>query len=1423
MTKSLPIPDDLEPLAPAPSPAVDPKLLAPTDDDLEPADDDHIVLLNNEPIQMKQSALQRYSNIVSGAYKKGNAAAEINSLYFQKFLGDQDPGLDSRITQLRPLTESQIMTQGLVQDAVRATVEQTPQLVEMAKKALVRGGEGAAVGAGVGAAIGSVVPGAGTAAGATGGAIRGSIWGARLGVIENSFIQNTGSSYEEFSNLKGKDGKPIGDADAARIAALVSGASQAGLDVLPLKAFSKLLPFRSELMAKLEKSGAKAIFVPKGKANIGGFVRDLVAAQATEVGVEGAQEGIQAWVGEGLKKYLSEQDIAPAANGEILKRVGGAMKEAALSIIPITAGGAIVSKSVESGVRMAAKKSTTSQSEVTAKAGFEEQANPTVQATVNENALVNEVPKVEAKVAADSTLDASQQKLASALSDIQQNRSDGATFDATTDLTGNTNALILRGRLKKLDSDLSFIDDKIDSISQQIDTRSQAKQPTEKLQNQLNNLVEKRDGMDEERSNLLFEDKRLTKLLEPTNVTAQDLVQKDAENRNISVRGGEVKKISQQAIREINTSFRQGRVLAKKDVTESQNFITEVIDQSALKAEDKAKFIRTIKNIQDGETLVKRLPEIQSRVSNLVEKATKRVLKAEIKDSLSETKTKKQSGKPVGKFTAENQTTLDRLRKASKFKASDASDILNANISKNSELAKRGVLPSYEDSLENSVLSIVADRDKMSVSEIEKLRDEINQIKTEGKSTREKTLLAKRAKVEEIRAGLNELITQGENLQLKDKTFGKASLNRINNWNAWINYDWNEILDSILAPLKTDPAVKASVIDQLSITRLVQQEKGIVRRRRDRFIDSAKEALGIATEGALNDKFYADSKSQNLGIFIDKNGQPKKLNYSVAEARKFWMEMQDPSLEETIIGEEGMAYTPEMVSAITSILSPNDIAFARSQLELYKEFYPEINKVYARVYGVNLPAIENYSPISRVVDKDVDSTVGEFLQETFVRLSIAPGSLKSRENSLGELKQRSDIEVYQKHIAEMSHFIAMQEKIQQIQQIFSDKDLRKNIDAQFGKEMMELIDDNIESFVKNGAEKSNALGKIINTLNRGFARSVLGGKLALTAKQATSTLAYWENMPAKDFAAGVADFMKNPRNAIDTLNKSELVKARGVPEVDLAKLGQTTESHQKFAGAFRKYNKFTDFMLLPVKFGDKGAILIGGWAFYKYQLKQGKTPEQAMQAFEDFTARTQQSVDVDRISGLQRSNAFARTMTMFLSAPNAYYRAEIRAIRQFKRGEISGKDFGKKIFLYHFALPALFQFVANGFSYDEEDQLIAMATGALNGYLIVGDLLTNAIRSFMGEDFYKTDLKFLKAGEEIFSGIADAAKNFGDFDDMLEAMADIAKGAGQVTGLPVDQAKNLAEGVDDFERGRPVRGSLRFAGWPKKAVEEIDE
>lgn len=1406
----------------------------PTDDDLVDYDKPITTYLagSNEIVEMPESMLQRIATIASGGYKKGDAAAEINSIYFRKLLGDKNPELDSKLAELQKDANLQIMTDGLIESAVRATAEQTPQLIEMAKKALTRGTQVGAVGATGGAAIGSVLPGVGTASGATIGGSRGFIIGANLGIAENSFIQNAGGSFAEYVNLIDKEGSGLKNEDDARLTAYMVGAGAAGLDIIPVNKFVRLFPGGNAVLNKVAQLGGKTIKLPKGKTAIARFARDLISATATEVVTENAQEGLQILGGE-VVKNISDQDYAPVTQAEIWNRLGDTTKETLLSVVPLAGATVGVRAGIEKTSEIRAKKSAEATKPLEEKITeiSKEESNQTTPQE-NKQVSLSEFTKDEQQTLQDAGLvdkennvsvPTSEQNLAGVLAKIQKSRRDTATQETVQQTQDNIDATVVEARLKKLDDNISAIDKQIDAATQLYETKQSNNQATARIEQKIENLVKKRDVFDEERANILTtQSPRTNEQIkvgdQAANIQVKSSALQSAQDSNVTLRGAKIENIGQQAIRDINKSFREGRVLAKKDVTEAQNFVTTVIDQSALAPADKAKFIRTVKNIKDADTLSKKLPEIQSRISNLVEAATKRQLRADIKKALSKTKVKKQAGKPVGKFDSETQATVDRLRNASKLSVESAKSELQSRTDKAAELAKSGVLPSYEDALENSVLSVIADSSNAKVSDLQNLKNDIEQIIFEGKTKRQNALLAKKEKADRIKSGINELISEGKNLDIEQNSTLKNFFNSAKGWQAWFNYAWGDIIDSILPPSKLNPDLKESIVKELNISKEIQKEKEIQRKRRDAFIDLAKESFGFAKEGQLHNKFLEDSKEQSLGVFVNANGKQVRLEYSKAQARKFWMELQDPSLRDTIESADGMAYTPEMISAITSQLKNEDIAFARGQLKLYEEFYPEINKVYSRVYGVDLPSIENYSPISRVVDKELNANTGEFLQETFVRLSIAPGGLKSRVNNLGELRRSSDTEVYQRHIAEMAHFIAMQEKVQQIQNIFGDKDVRKNIEKKVGIKTLKLIDETVESFAKNGAQKSNEIGNILNYLNRAFALSVLSGKAVLAAKQMTSTLAYWDGMSAKDFVSGIADFAKNPKRAIETLNQSELVKARGVPDYDLAKIGKTNQ-YKSIAAK----NKFVNAMLLPVKFGDKGAILIGGWAYYKNQIKQGKTHEQAIQAFEEFTAKTQQSTDLDQITALQRMGAFGKAMTMFMSAPNAYYRAEVRAIRQFKRGEISGKEFGKKLFIYHILLPATFQFVANGFTFDEDDQLVAVATGPLNGFFIIGDIISNLVRDiYTGDSYDQSALNAFKFLSEIKDGFSEVAISGGDTDDVLEGLADITKGVSRVSGLPVDQAKNIAEGIDDFNSGKSIRGTLRFLGYPKKSVAEID-
>ena len=174
-----------------------------------------------------------------------------------------------------------------------------------------------------------------------------------------------------------------------------------------------------------------------------------------------------------------------------------------------------------------------------------------------------------------------------------------------------------------------------------------------------------------------------------------------------------------------------------------------------------------------------------------------------------------------------------------------------------------------------------------------------------------------------------------------------------------------------------------------------------------------------------------------------------------------------------------------------------------------------------------------------------------------------------------------------------------------------------------------------------------------------------------------------------------------------------------------------------------------NFLMWFTKFGDMGAIMLGGlpnYSYYKaqYKKKNPRATEQeaidyAIRKFESDTKRTQQSVDLQDKDVYQTSNPFVRAMNMFLTTPKQYLRKEIQAnrnlwriakARDFKAGKGTPKEYIRTFIMYHVFLPVLFQFVAMGFKIDEEDDWWDLARAAvignLNALFIVKDLFNFA-------------------------------------------------------------------------------------------------
>ena len=481
---------------------------------------------------------------------------------------------------------------------------------------------------------------------------------------------------------------------------------------------------------------------------------------------------------------------------------------------------------------------------------------------------------------------------------------------------------------------------------------------------------------------------------------------------------------------------------------------------------------------------------------------------------------------------------------------------------------------------------------------------------------------------------------------------------------------------------------------------------------------------------------------------------------------------------------------------------------------------------------MNLPQNENYSPIRRDYEKEIGSD-NQFLEELKLRASTTPGFVRTRVRSNKRLLTQSDTAVMMRHIGQSAHFTSMAETAGHLRAVFSKNKLRDAITVGWGGLARESIDGYIQDFTVGHIQRVEGGMKWVEVLNANFSKSVLALKPNLFAKQMVSFVAYAADIPVLDFAAGLADFAKNPAEAIRVMSESALIQKRaGSQEVALAE--KALVGGKKIKGALGRIAngkaRIDDVFMIMTKLGDRGAIYLGGWPVYKYNRDVlGKSPGQSLEAFEKATAMTQQSTDLDQMSRFQaQKNPIGRVFSMFMTAPLAYYRAQKRAIRQYSRGEINADNFAKKMFIFNVLLPTLFQVVANGFAFgdDEEDSILAQATGIevlptgteralitgpIDGLLIVGPMIDSAVARAQGINFPDQTFQFMQGPKKTIDNTIDYFQG-GDEADLI----DILEGLGYILGVPVETVMNQAGGVQELLEGNISSGARRAAGFSEK-------
>jgi hypothetical protein len=595
------------------------------------------------------------------------------------------------------------------------------------------------------------------------------------------------------------------------------------------------------------------------------------------------------------------------------------------------------------------------------------------------------------------------------------------------------------------------------------------------------------------------------------------------------------------------------------------------------------------------------------------------------------------------------------------------------------------------------------------------------------------------------------------------------------------------------------------------------------------------DAFGTKTKSALLKKikeFQQGVQASQTEIYFFKNGKAIPQAFSRMEAISLWMQWKDKSLANTF---EKMGVNGSTIKQVENFIGPEGKKIGDFLLSEYAKQFKRINATHVEVEGFDLRAVENYSPISREKDPEPHQDgYQEFIQPI---ATARNANLRARTSNTLDLRFMDAVSNYIQHVGKMEHYISHAAIARDLRTVFQNTKVKNAItqtQGDYAYSTLKRFNDDII----NGGVAHVLKYQLADKVRVGLTKSTLSLKPSILVKQLTSIPAYMDAMPALDWMGGFSEFLANPKDMkrkIDIMMTSEYIQQRISDgyERDVADAVKGFE-HNNLV----KMESLTSRAMFLTRWGDIMAVYAGGWPVYNHYYNQalasGKSEADAhldgIEQFELATKRTQQSSRPEDLATDQRAS-WSKLFTMYMTAPASYYRMEAAAFRNLAKGRLSKKEFAKRLFIFHFLLPNLFQAAGSAFFVgafgDDADldellwrQIRVSLVGSLNGVLFVGDVFTTIIDKATGaECSWAQSIPVLEF-------LTDIAGGFGNFFEtaekkgLVQAMDDGLQPFAEAVGLPYEQIETWIRTV--FENDEFGDKALNFLGWSDYALAEDD-
>ena len=923
-------------------------------------------------------------------------------------------------------------------------------------------------------------------------------------------------------------------------------------------------------------------------------------------------------------------------------------------------------------------------------------------------------------------------------------------------------------------------------------------------------------------------------------------IEKLALNRSFDAPGaGRVKRLTTYAalqlqLKVLARGHRLGTLDAKESIKKIQDDIRKFFDEHApekmdeITRQDVKSLLTKIARARTAKTIEAAFVKIEA----ITEAVEKKQLVKKIDKVLKKYKPKVDKNQPKGtNLTPDVYRELADLKKIRALSEEKAIEIM-AGLD---EASDNGTLSEADEEYYYRV-GMFGGLEAKSPEQLQEAYDHLKELIDVGRSRRQQIEHQKATRRRILRSRIVNEITGGEGVLTEMEARAEKLDKKREGAHPLRDFDtaqqgWEFLMDKLVRDSDTKPGeATLSGWAMRTVSNARQTNNQLDVETQALFTKKREELYGLKGH-ALRRKLRSEEKRVKVPFtkLDPETWSPAPIEVSPNELYQLWQVWQNEESHHTLYKK--MGYPQETMEAIEGWLQKNHPAlleWARWQLEeFFPSNYQRINEVYKSLRYVDLPFRAIYSPWVRNVEgQELEDQLLENAKK--VQNAVNNGHLKSRVKNENPFKIVDGDDLLLHHVQLMNHYVAWAPAMNELRSVLGSRSVKQAIRQYHGNYISRVIDTKLDDLARGGVDRALTnrwLAKVRNNFNR----SVLG-RPTVMIKQLMSVPAYWVEMPVARWAQYHTEFWGNPKkHAKMLIDSSPMLKARykiGWDRDIITSLQRSTSA--QMAGTMT----FSDYAFFMTKVGDKTAILAGGYPVYRYHYEKlrkagtaaPKAHELAIRKFEQATTRSQQAGDIEHMASLQTAGDWAKLMTMFMTAPNQYYRISSAAMRNMKAGRGSKVQNAKAILITWVVLPQLFLYASNAFpgllsDWDDDkkmEHMIAAMLGPYVGLLIAGD----AVESILGSAFGQ---RWDYSGSGIFDDVSKLAKTAFSWgskarDDKSITMEEVWKITDNMLdvlthwpGIPYGPVRDVGTGIYDVATGKDPN-LLRVAGFSEKRL-----